>query len=85
MSTTFYTLLRVVKKLWCYDSARRGYLEEHGEVKRTHNRRKQLMKSVMRSVFPYTAGVALALGLASAPRAHNTLLAPNMSVWFGAG
>jgi hypothetical protein len=38
------------------------------------------MKSIMRSVFPYIAGVALALGLASAARAQNTLPAPNMSV-----
>jgi hypothetical protein len=38
------------------------------------------MKSIMRSVFPYIAGVALALGLASAAWARNTWLAPNLSV-----
>jgi hypothetical protein len=39
------------------------------------------MKSIMRSVLPsYIAGVALALGLASAARAQNTLLASNMTV-----
>jgi len=37
------------------------------------------MKSIMRSVFPYIAGVALALGLAGAARSQNTLRAPNMS------
>jgi hypothetical protein len=36
------------------------------------------MMSTMRGVFPYIAGVALALGLASA--AQNSLVAPNMSV-----
>ncbi len=39
------------------------------------------MKSIMRSLFPYVAGAALAPGLASAARAQNTLLAPNISVW----
>jgi len=38
------------------------------------------VNSIMRSVVPYIAGVALALGLANAARAQNTLLAPNMSV-----
>jgi hypothetical protein len=38
------------------------------------------VKSIMRGVFPYVAGVALALGLVSAARAQNTLPAPNMSV-----
>jgi len=75
ISTTFYFLLRVVKKLRCYDSARRGYIEEHGEANGS-----VLMKSIMRSVVPYIAGVALALGLAGAARAQSTLLAPNMWV-----